>query len=107
MESAGYVMSEFTSAVEGKELTGHGISTIMVVDVHHCHHHCETDSSCWSVNYESSSSLTSKLCTLNDGDDISYPQQLTSNPTMSYCRKVSHQISILCNAFKLEIYSKK
>ena len=80
MESAGYVMSEFTSAVEGKELTGHGISTIMVVDVLNCHHHCETDSSCWSVNYESSSSLTSKLCTLNDGDDISYPQQLTSKP---------------------------
>ena len=24
MKSAGYVMSEFTSAVEGKELTGHG-----------------------------------------------------------------------------------
>ena len=75
---AGYVMSEFTSAVGEKELTGHGISTIMVVDVLNCNHHCETDSSCWSVNYESLSSLASKLCTLNDGDDISYCQQLTS-----------------------------
>ena len=107
MKSVGYVMSEFTNAVEEKELTGHVLSTMMVVDVLKCHHHCETDSSCWSVNYESSSSLTSKLCTLNDRDDISYPQQLTSNPTMSYNRKISHQISILFNAFKLEIYSKK
>ena len=90
MKPADCVTWSFFTGMKGKELTGHGYLTLSVKNVRmQCLAYCQRNPACWSVNYESSSTLTYSFCTLNLKDDTSYPQLLTNNPSMIYFRRVS------------------